>query len=91
MPFAIQFINRPGLYHGGYVINDGTHTTFVSTGGEGNTFPLYEWLGNGDKGIGRDIARGEGCFSIPSVILNPAQYNSLIASIEDSKVIAFKG
>lgn len=83
MALAIQYMDRPngpsGTVYGGYCINDGTNTVFVSTRGASNLFPVYEWLGNGDRNKGRDVYRT--ALTMPSVTLNAQQYNALVTTI----------
>ena len=83
MALAIQYMDRPnspsGAYYGGYCVNDGTNTVFISTRGASNLFPVYEWLGKGDRGKGRDIYKT--ALVMPSVTLNAKQYNALVCTI----------
>ncbi len=94
MVCAIQYIERKGVSkgasnYGGYIIIDGMHCVFLSTTTPGNMLPLYRYLGNGDDMKGRTIYRA--ALKMPTVLLQPGVYNSLIASIDDAKVIPFKG
>lgn len=94
MQCAIQYIERKGNggapNYGGYVVNDGTHTVFVDTRTKGNTRPLYLYLGKGDDLKGMAVYR-ERAFIMPDVLLNAAQYNTLIASIDVHTSRVFKG
>lgn len=75
--FAIQHVNRPGQYFGGFIINDGTHTVFVPAVSPSDRAKLNTWLGKGDKDRGRDECNAYG-LSMPDVVLNPKQYNDLV-------------
>lgn len=77
--FAIQYINRPGNGHGGYIIHDDRGLVFIKATSSNNILPVYTWLGNGDPNKGRHIMRD--AFSMPSVILNPAQYNAMVCDM----------
>lgn len=94
MGCAIQYIERKGtnggMNYGGYVVNDGTHTVFVSCGTKANTRPLYLYLGKGDDLKGMAVYR-ENAFIMPDVLLNAAQYNTLIASMDTHSSRVFKG
>ncbi|URQ04619.1 hypothetical protein SEA_EMMA1919_268 [Streptomyces phage Emma1919] len=93
MGCAIQWVSRKGnggVIYGGYVVNDGTHIVFVDTRSKGNTRPLYLYLGKGDDLKGMAVYR-ESAFIMPDVLLNAAQYNTLVASMDDSKIRSFKG
>jgi hypothetical protein len=91
MGFAMQYITRPGIGYGGFMVNDGSNTTFIPSTSANSTPTLYKWIGNGDMARGRALSTGSECLSMPSVTLNPAQYNSLIGTLSDYKVISFKG
>lgn len=83
MAIAIQYMDRPnspgGASYGGYCINDGSNTVFIETRAMNNLFPVYEWLGNGDRAKGREVYRD--VLSMPSVTLNAKQYNSLVCTL----------
>jgi hypothetical protein len=91
MPIAIQYMDRPnspsGAYYGGYCINDGTNTVFVSTRSASNLFPVYEWLGNGDRNKGRVVY--DSALVMPSVTLNAKQYNALVCTLPTHTQRAF--
>lgn len=76
--FAYQYITRPGNGYGGYVVNDCTNTVFIRATSESDTLLLREWLGKGDRARGRAILDSEG-ISLPTVSLNPAQYNAMVS------------
>jgi len=90
--FAIQYVNRPGTGYGGYVVNDGSNTVFIKATTESDTRRLYVWLGNGDAVKGRGIANTHS-LCLPSVVLNPAQYNTMIGGMctPDIKAYSHKG
>lgn len=77
--FALQYINRPGNGYGGYVVHDDKGIVFVKATSATDIRPLYLWLGNGDDIKGRDMMRN--AFSMPSVVLNPAQYNAMVCGM----------
>jgi len=83
MPIAIQYMDRPnspnGAYYGGYCVNDGSNTVFIETRAANNLLPVYAWLGNGDRAIGREVYKT--ALVMPSVTLNAKQYNTLVCSI----------
>lgn len=87
--FAIQYVNRPGNGHGGFVVNDGSHTVFVPACTQVDTRRLYTWLGNGDSLQGERLYNSPVRLSMPAVMLNPAQYNTLVGSMVMHDVQAF--
>jgi fructosamine-3-kinase len=93
MVCAIQYIERKdtkgGGFHGGYVVNDGTNTVFVDTRTESNLRDLYLWLGNGDDLRGMRVYRAS--LRLPRALLVTGAYNGMVASIECSKAVSFKG
>lgn len=74
--FAIQYVDRPGIGHGGYMVHDDKGLVWVKATSASDIRPLYVWLGKGDSNKGRDLMRE--AFSMPSVVLNAAQYNELV-------------
>ncbi|UTN92260.1 hypothetical protein SEA_STIGMA_266 [Streptomyces phage Stigma] len=95
MGCAIQYMERKGtnggMNYGGYMVNDGVNNlVFVSCGTKGNTRPLFTYLGNGDYLKGKAVYEGI-AFIMPDILLNAAQYNTLYASMDDSKTRSFKG
>lgn len=74
--FAIQYVNRPGNGHGGYMVHDDRGMVWVKTTNPADIRPLHVWLGNGNAVLGKDLMRN--AFSMPSVVLNAAQYNELV-------------
>lgn len=86
--FAIQYINRPGIGYGGYVVNDGTHTVFIKATTSNDTGHLFNWLGNGDIARGRDIER-DYSLALPPVFLNPRQYNDMVNGMYTHTAIAY--
>lgn len=89
MPFAIQYINRPGNGYGIYLVNDGVNYYSVKATSINDTASLYKWLGNGDMARGKALVSSAKCFSMPAVFLNPAQYNSLVAQLMDTNTHTF--
>ncbi len=77
--FAIQYVNRPGNGYGGYIVHDDRGLVFIKATSANNIHPLYVWLGNGNANKGRDMMRD--AFSMPSIVLNPAQYNELVKDV----------
>ena len=85
--FAIQYINRPGNGHGGYIVHDDKGLVFIKATSSNDIRPLHAWLGNGNANKGRDMIRD--AFSMPSVILNPAQYNALVCDMYTNEQRSF--
>lgn len=74
--FAVQYVTRPGNGYGGYVVHDDKGLVFIPATSASDIAPLYKWIGNGDMVKGRNAM--DDAFSMPSVSLNPAQYNSMV-------------
>lgn len=74
--FAIQYVDRPGIGHGGYMVHDDRGLVWVKATSAADIRPLYVWLGKGNAVLGRELMRN--AFSMPSVVLNAAQYNELV-------------
>ena len=92
MAFALQYITRPGTGYGGYLVNDGKHRVWVPAVLPTDTAKLHSWLGNGNSAMGMDAMRSSACLSMPDVILNPAQYNTLVATCSEyTRVKMHKG
>jgi hypothetical protein len=93
MVFVIQYVDRPndpsGNAMGGYLVNDGHNTVFISTGTPNNRGKLFEYVGNGDKAKGRDMVRD--CISMPSFTINARQYNGMVCDIPTDEQRVFKG
>lgn len=87
MAFAYQYITRPGNGYGGYVVNDGTHSVFIPSTSESDRVRLHKWIGNGDIGKGRDMVNS--ALAMPTVTLNPAQYNALVITFNDYTKTSF--
>lgn len=87
MVCAIQWVQRKEC--GGYLVNDGTNTVFVDTNTQDNTTPLYIYLGIGDTVKGKSVY--DSALIMPSMVINAAQYNALIASMPNDSQEVFKG
>lgn len=74
--FAMQYVDRPGNGYGGYVIHDDKGLVFIAATSSSDIRRVYVWIGKGDAIKGRDMARD--AFSMPSVVLNAAQYNAMV-------------
>ncbi len=77
--FAIQYVNRPGNGYGGYIVHDDKGLVFVKATSSNDTRALYVWLGKGDAIRGRDLLND--AFQMPSITLNPAQYNAMVVDM----------
>jgi hypothetical protein len=91
--FVIQYVDRPndpgGNAHGGYLVNDGSNTVFVSTRTPNNRGALYEYVGNGDRAKGMDMIKG--CMCMPSLTINARQFNTLVCNTPTHEQRSFKG
>jgi hypothetical protein len=76
--FALQYINRPGNGYGGYIVHDDKGLVFIAAASS-DIRRVYVWVGNGDANKGRELMND--AFSMPNVMLNPAQYNAMVCGM----------
>ncbi len=58
------------------MVHDDKGLVWVRATNAADIRPLHVWLGKGDSIRGRDMMRD--AFSMPSIVLNAAQYNELV-------------
>lgn len=82
---VIQYITRPnaknGATYGAYLVNVDNDIVIVPCNSGRDITKLWSYLGNGNKGVGKD--RAKSFCSMPDMTLNPAQYNSLVTQYRE--------
>ncbi len=81
---AFQYIDRPnskgGTTYGAFLIYTNERTYVIHSPGR-NIHLLWSYVGNGNRGIGRD--RLDKAMQLPDMRLYPAQYNALAGQTGD--------
>jgi hypothetical protein len=87
---AYQYIDRPnsksGTTYGAFLLYMGNDTVVVHASGR-NIHKLWDYVGNGNKGIGKE--RLKHFTELPSFTLNASQYNSTVVMHTQSDTKSF--